>query len=77
MFAVVHDEAVVHDLMAQPSEVPLDGIPCYRFVFGGHFWLYLVANHQHPRKIETASLDPSGELRIRPKNLAGRCPEAC
>lgn len=70
MFALVHDGTVVEDLMVQPTEVRLDSVPCYRFVFGGHFWLYFVANHQHPRKIETASLEPSGELRIRMKNIS-------
>lgn len=70
MFSLVHDGAVVEDLMVQPTEVRLDGVPCYRFVFGGHFWLYFVAKHQHPRKIEAVSLDVSGELRIRRKNIA-------
>ena len=70
MFALVHEGAVVEDLMVQPTEVRLEGVPCYRFVFGGHFWLYFVAKHQHPRKLETASLDPSGELRIRKKSIA-------
>lgn len=70
MFALIHAGAVVDDLMVQPTKVRLDSVPCYRFVFGGHFWLFFVANHQHPRKIESASLDPSGELRIRMKNVA-------
>lgn len=70
MFALVHDGAVQQDLIVQPTRTKIDNVPCYRFVFGGHFWLYFVASHQHHKKIETASLDPAGELRVRIKNVA-------
>jgi hypothetical protein len=69
MYALVHDGRMQEDLVVQPTPSRLDDVPCYRFVFGGHVWLYFVASHQHAKKLESASLDPSGELRLVMKNL--------
>jgi hypothetical protein len=69
MYALIYDGRVQEDLVVQPTPSRLDDVPCYRFIFGGHAWLYLVASHQHAKKLETASLDPSGELRLAMKSL--------
>jgi hypothetical protein len=54
----------------QPTPSRLDDVLCYRFIFGGHAWLYFVASHRHAKKLETSSLDPSGELRLVMKDLS-------
>ncbi len=70
MYALIYDGKVQEDLVVQPIASRLDDVRCYRFIFGGHCWLYFVATHQHAKKLEATSLDPSGELRLLMKSLA-------
>lgn len=64
VYALMHEGEQQEDLIMQPVWIKLDGLRGYRFIFGGFAWVFIVANHQTSNRIETASLDPSGELRI-------------
>ena len=69
MFALRHEGRVQQDLVYPPIRVRINEVPCYRFIFGGFAWLYFVASHGHARKVETASLDRSGTLRLFMKEI--------
>ncbi len=60
MYALLHEGNVQEDLIVQPTWTKVDDVFGYRFVFGGHLWLYFVASHQHPKRLETASSIPRG-----------------
>lgn len=64
MFSLMHEGRIQNDLIVQPTWTRVDNVLGYRFVFGGHLWVYLVASHQSSKKLETISLEPSGELRL-------------
>lgn len=70
MFTLLHERRVQQDLIYPPIRVRVSEVPCYRFIFGGFAWLYFVASHPHARKIELASLDLSGELRLFKKDIS-------
>lgn len=70
MLALFHEGDVVRDLIDQPIRRRVQGLTCYRFIFGGLAWLYFVGSHRSLQGLETASLDPSGTLRLFKKNLA-------
>ena len=52
------------DVMIQPTLTRVDSRHVYRFMFCGLTWCYFIGKTPHPRRIETASLDGSGELRF-------------
>lgn len=64
LFALIHEDRPQTDLIVQPDELRVNGVKSYRFTFGGFIWIYFVSNHPSHNQIETASLHPSGELRI-------------
>lgn len=64
MFTLVHEGRIQDDVMMQPTMMRIDGGSACRFVFGGHVWVYLVANHRTPGDLERFGIQPSGELRI-------------
>lgn len=70
MFTLIHEGKIQDDFIVQPVMIKVDGVSGYRFVFGGHVWVYFVANHQTPSRLETFSLQPSGELTIRMTSMA-------
>jgi hypothetical protein len=65
MFALFHAGKLQEDILVQPTKARIGNVFGYRFVFAGHVWVFMVANHRHhKRALETVSLDPSGEVRI-------------
>jgi hypothetical protein len=69
MLVVFHEGLVVRDLVDQPIRRRVQGLTCYRFIFGGLAWLYFVGSQRSSQGLETASLDPSGTLRLFRKDL--------
>lgn len=65
MFAVRHEGAIVKDLMVEPSGARILGHKCYRFVFGGFAWLYVVSNHSLPEIITDQFLSANGVCTVR------------
>jgi hypothetical protein len=70
MFALLHEDKIQEDLIVQPTQIKIDNVFGYRFVFGGFIWLYMVGSHRSTKRIETASLNPTGELCILTADLA-------
>lgn len=70
MFALLHEDQIQKDLIVQPTSTKVDNVFGYRFVFGGFVWVYMVGSHRSTKHLETASLDPAGELRILKTDLA-------
>jgi len=70
MFTLIYEGKIQDDLIMQPVMIRCDGVSACRFVFGGHVWVYFVANHQTPSRLERFSLQPSGELTIHMTNMA-------
>lgn len=52
----------VKDLMVQPTHSRLSGHLCYRFVFGGLVWVFVVSNHRPPVEFRRAFIDHSGTM---------------
>jgi hypothetical protein len=52
-------ERVVTDLIVQPAKLRMNNIVCYRFVFGGFQWVYMVSK-QTSSKYKIAFLQPTG-----------------
>jgi hypothetical protein len=52
----------LEDLMVQPTRSRLGGHYCYRFVFGGILWIFIVSSHQTPEVFQQAFVNPSGEM---------------
>jgi hypothetical protein len=50
------------DVIAQPTRSRLEGHLCYRFVFGGLIWVFVVSNHESPRVFRNAFLNEKGEM---------------
>ncbi|WP_051901504.1 hypothetical protein [Methylotenera sp. L2L1] len=67
MYGLKH-EGVVTDLIVQPSRDRLNNITCYRFVYGGFQWLYMVSS-QVNTKYNEAFIQPSGKAVFLVKNI--------
>lgn len=59
---IVADERDVKDLMVQPTHSRLGGQLCYRFVFGGLIWVFVVSSHRPPREFRPAFLNREGNM---------------
>jgi hypothetical protein len=64
MFTLIHEGRIQEDVIMQPAMIRVDSVSACRFVFGGHVWVYLVANHRTPSDRERFGVQPSGELTI-------------
>ena len=69
MFALIHEGAVQRNLMLQPERVRFSGLLCYRFVFGGLVWIYVVSSHKSSAEIERGFLLEDGRAVIFLKQL--------
>ena len=65
MFALIHEGQIVEDLIMEPTWARLDGHYCYRFVFGGLIWVYLVSGHQVQKRIVDDCLQTNGDCVVR------------
>jgi hypothetical protein len=59
---IVANNRDIKDLMVQPTHSRLDGHLCYRFVFGGLVWVFVVSSHQPPKMFHQAFVNSSGEM---------------
>jgi hypothetical protein len=59
---IVINDRDVKDLMVQPTHSRLEGHLCYRFVFGGLVWVFVVSSHQPPKMFRQAFVNLSGEM---------------
>lgn len=50
------------DLIVQPTRSRFEGHLCYRFVFGGLIWVFVVSNHAAPKLFRGAFLNEKGEM---------------
>ena len=64
MCSILHSNELQKHVIVQPTWTKVGGVFGYRFVCGGFAWIFCVASHQTYTKLETASLDPKGELHI-------------
>jgi hypothetical protein len=69
MFALAHEDRMIHDLIAEPTWTRVDGHYAYRFVFGGLVWLYLVSGHGLPKFALGRHLTLDGRCEIRLQQL--------
>ena len=49
-------------LMVEPTKSRLGQNRCYRFVFGGLVWVFVVSSHQAPRLFEQAFINREGRM---------------
>lgn len=59
---IVHNDRNVRDLMVQPTNARLGGHYCYRFVFGGLVWVFVVSSHSPPQVFRDAFINPEGKM---------------
>lgn len=59
---IVHDERDVKGFMVQPTHSHLGGHRCYRFVFGGLVWVFVVSSHAPPKVFRDAFINRHGEM---------------
>jgi hypothetical protein len=59
---LVDNDHDIKDLMVQPTRSRLGGHYCYRFVFGGIVWVFIVSSHQAPDVFRHAFVNSSGEM---------------
>lgn len=52
----------IKDLMIEPTHSRLDQHLCYRFVFGGLVWIFVVSSHGLPHVFREAVINRSGEM---------------
>jgi hypothetical protein len=50
------------DLIVQPTRSRLEGHLCYRFVFGGLIWVFVVSNHAPSKLFRNAFVNEKGEM---------------
>ena len=58
------DNQLLTDIIVQPSPARLWSHKCYRFIYCGFLWIYIVTSHRLSKKCEEAYLDRSGEMSI-------------
>ena len=59
---LVAGERDATDLIIQPTRSRLGDNRCYRFVFGGLIWIFVVSSHNPPEPFRKAFLDHSGRM---------------
>lgn len=59
---IVANERDVKDLMVQPTHSRLGGQLCYRFVFGGLVWVFVVSSHRPPSEFRSAFPSREGTM---------------
>ena len=59
---LVSGEKEITGLMAGPTRSRLGNHYCYRFVFGGLVWVFLVSSHPPPREFKDAFINEDGEM---------------
>lgn len=59
---IAFNDRDVKDLIVQPTHSRLDGHLCYRFVFGGLVWIFVVSSHKPPTMFRQAFVNLSGEM---------------
>jgi len=72
MFALINDGRPVEDFILEPSWCRIDGHYCYRFIFGGLAWVFLVSRHAKPTLVLDRVLQENGQMTIRcisPKDM--------
>lgn len=69
MFAVRHEGAIVKDLVIEPTPSRLLDHKCYRFIFGGFAWIYVVSKHRLPNLITDQFLTADGVCVIRMQDV--------
>ena len=52
----------IKDLMVQPTHARVDGHLCFRFVFGGLIWVFVVSGHPVRKNLRQAFINEKGEL---------------
>ncbi len=69
MFVLTFEEDVIQDLIVEPTWARLDGHYCYRFVFGGLVWVYLVSGHAIEKYIADNFVQLNGACTIRLQDM--------
>ncbi len=59
---VVVQEKDVVEMMVQPTRSRIDGHFCYRFLFGGLVWVFVVSKHKVKQPLRRAFIDKSGRM---------------
>lgn len=62
------DSNPIEDLILQPDFIRVDGQRCFRFVFGGALWLFVVSNHPQRFIFKDLFLNEQGKIVIPLKN---------
>ncbi len=64
MMAIRHEGKPVTDLIVEPTPSRILDHKCYRFVFGGFAWLYIVSSHNLPKIITDNFVTENGSCVI-------------
>ena len=64
MFGLTAGKDVVSDFIDQPEQLRLGGMRCYRFVFSGFVWVFLVASHPPDRQARKYMLSQEGSITL-------------
>lgn len=64
------EKEAAHDLIVQPTRSRVEGHLCYRFVFGGLIWVFVVSNHSAPKVFRHAFVQEGGELIMLPTEVS-------
>lgn len=56
------DDRDINDLIVKPTRARLGGNRCYRFVFGGLIWVFVVSSHAPPKAFRQAFLNEQGQM---------------
>lgn len=59
---LVRGDKLIEDVMVQPTRARLDGHLCYRFVFGGLIWVFVVSSHRPPAVFRNAFINEDGRM---------------
>lgn len=70
MFALQHEGKIVKDLVVEPTWSRLSGQKCYRFVFGGFAWLYVMSSHALPKVITDRYLSLDGVCTVQMQEIS-------
>lgn len=64
MFIIISDKGVVVDFIDQSEQVRIEGMRCFRFIFSGFVWAFLVASHEPDSRLTGHMLSQDGTISI-------------
>ena len=70
MIATMHDGEHIDSMILQPKKKRVDGQICYRFVFGGFWWLFFCASHKPNAKLTKLFINAEGTGFLLTKELS-------